>query len=114
MRFLYSCWDVNQLCTLALFPSPAPSRQENKEGPMNRAVMKIMLLHFYLLWDLEAQTQALEGSVLAEYSLWLHQPLCLLSACYGSSSRLAVVGTLRRINLAPCLKAALSLAQNTE
>ena len=48
---------------------------------MNRAVMKIMPLHFYLLPGLETQTQTLEGSVLAEHSLRLHQPLCLLSAC---------------------------------
>lgn len=73
-----------------------------------------MLLHFYLLLGLETQTQTLEGSVLAEHSLWLHQPLCLLSACYGSSSRVEVVGTLRRINLDLCLNRALSLAQNTE
>lgn len=38
---------------------------------MNRTVMKIMPLHFYLLLGLETQTQALRGAVLAEYNLWL-------------------------------------------
>lgn len=113
MSILYSCWDAKRLCTLACFPGP-PLQARKQRRSCEQGCDENDATAFLPSLGLQTQIPAPGGSVLAEHSLQVHQPLCLLSTYLGSSSVLEVVGTLRTILLGPCLQGAHSLAQNTE